>query len=128
MKTFREAINFDLILGIIIAAILIFFLYSQANAQHRMQDMPMHQRFYSTWMMPDNRAMSCCSNQDCRPAASKQVDGEWYAKPDGENDWMHVPSGKVEKDRDTPDGQSHVCYRRYDKSYVIYCFIAGVGG
>ena len=44
---------------------------SSAIAQqhhHPPQDQAIHERFYSTWMMPDNRTVPCCNNQDCSPA------------------------------------------------------------
>jgi hypothetical protein len=50
-----------LISGILILAV------GPAIAQenhHPARDHAIHERFYSTWMMPDNRNVSCCHNQD----------------------------------------------------------------
>ena len=75
--------------------------------KHKPEHSDLHHKFYKTWMMPDNRAMSCCSDKDCEPSASKYENGSWYASRDGE--WIKVPSHKVETERDSPDGQSHYC-------------------
>jgi hypothetical protein len=29
------------------------------------RDRVTHERFYSTWMMPDNRKLTCCDDKDC---------------------------------------------------------------
>jgi hypothetical protein len=28
---------------------------------------PLHEKFYSTWYMPDQPTKSCCNNADCYP-------------------------------------------------------------
>jgi hypothetical protein len=81
---------------------------------HPPHDQAIHERFYSTWMMPDNRIMPCCDNQDCSPAESRVEDGNWVArKVGGDGDWIAVPPEKIEHDRQSPDGRSHLCSRRY---------------
>ena len=37
----------------------------RAKRTHPPQDMALHEKFYSTWRMPDNPALSCCNNADC---------------------------------------------------------------
>jgi hypothetical protein len=101
-------------------------------AQHRTQDMPIHELFYETWMMPDNRKMSCCHKQDCQPAASKFENGQWWARWEDmpKDQWWPIPASKVEKDRDTPDGRSHMCGRKgggFAPQFTVYCFIPGGG-
>ncbi len=84
-------------------------------------------RFYQSWMMPDSPKTSCCSDQDCEPSASRIVNGEWQAERDGE--WVSIPSYKVEQDRDSPDGRSHLCGRKsFSGSFSVFCFIRGAGG
>jgi hypothetical protein len=103
-------------------------LVTPAVAQHRPQDMAMHERFYSTWMQPDHRDISCCHNQDCKPAASKFQFGHWWAKQEKDNEWVPIPDGKVEQERDSPDGRSHLCMRRNRiGQYSVYCFVRGAG-
>ena len=34
---------------------------------HPPQDEEAHERFYSTWYMPDNPSRSCCNKADCYP-------------------------------------------------------------
>jgi hypothetical protein len=38
-----------------------------AHRHHPAQDQLLHEKFYSTWHMPDNPAFSCCNNADCYP-------------------------------------------------------------
>lgn len=102
-----------------------------ALAQHRPQDMDLHHKFYSTWMMPDNRAVSCCHDEDCKPAEAYMKNGQWYARQDGdEGDFTPIEPKKVEQDRDSPDGRSHLCGRRYgfnSNNFSVFCFIVGNG-
>src|SRR3981081_3371643 len=37
------------------------------------QDVQLHEKFYSTWYMPDNPAKSCCNKSDCYPTEIKYV-------------------------------------------------------
>ena len=106
---------------------------SPAWAQHPLHDQVLHQRFYSTWMMPHNRKLPCCDNKDCAPAESKFENGHWVArKIDDEGYWVDVPPETVEHERVSPDGRSHLCSEVYmarlfglvDK---VYCFIPGAG-
>ena len=58
---------------------------STALAQHPAHDQEIHQRFYSTWMWPDNRRLPCCDNTDCSPAESKFENGHWMARKLGDD-------------------------------------------
>lgn len=86
-------------------------------------------KFYQSWMMPDNRGVSCCHDQDCAPAASRLVNGKWEAERDGE--WVQIPDQKVETERDSPDGRSHLCGKRYSAfgngGVAVFCFVPGAG-
>jgi hypothetical protein len=96
---------------------------------HPPQDMEIHQKFYKTWMMPSNRSISCCNAEDCSPAESKFENGHWLARKVGDTgNFTPIPAAKIERDRDTPDGRSHVCGRRYGEDFVVFCFIPGAGG
>jgi hypothetical protein len=122
----------------IIIVILMMFLVGNARAQyiehhgHPPQDQEIHQKFYSSWMEPDNRAISCCKSEDCAPAESKFENGHWIARKVGnEGAFTSIPDKKVEHDRDTPDGRSHLCGRPdpwNSGKLDVFCFIAGAGG
>lgn len=85
-------------------------------------------KFYQSWMMPDNRSISCCHEQDCAPAQSRMVDGHWQARNSDDEEWADIPDRKIERDRDSPDGQSHLCKRATQWGAFIYCFLPGSGG
>lgn len=111
--------------------IALVLMGAQARAQehrHPPQDQAIHERFYSTWMMPDAPHVSCCHNEDCAPAQSKLVNGKWYARKSDDQDWIPIPAVKVELNRDTPDGRSHLCGRWSGLDFNVFCFIAGFGG
>jgi hypothetical protein len=119
-----------LISGILILAV------GSAKAQghhHLPQDQGIHDRFYSNWMMPDNRTVSCCHDRDCSPAESRFEDGHWVArKIGGDGHWTVIPPEKVEHDRESPDGRSHLCSRitwvlKLGVEELVFCFIPGAG-
>jgi len=93
--------------------------------QHPARDQAIHERFYSTWMKPDNRAESCCRNTDCAPSESKFENGHWLARKLGELNWLKIPDQKIEQDRDSPDGRSHLCAGIGE--FSVYCFVRGSG-
>jgi hypothetical protein len=77
-----------------------------AHRHHPAQDRPLHERFYSTWHMPDNPAFSCCNNADCYPTEIKSVDGKIYAKRREDGKYILIPPQKIERNRDNPDGRN----------------------
>jgi hypothetical protein len=100
-------------------------------AGHPQKDQAIHEKFYNTWMMPDNPVVSCCHDKDCAPAESYWLNGHWMArKVDDAGDFTAIPDQKVEQGRDTPDGRSHLCGNRNLNTgeFYTYCFIAGAGG
>jgi len=99
-----------------------------AGRHHPPQDQALHERFYSTWHMPDNPAVSCCNNSDCYPTDIKYVDGRLYAKRREDGKFIYVPPQKVEHNRDNPDGRNHLCApppSAYAPSDTVYCFALG---
>ena len=121
------------ILPLLISGILILAV-GPAIAQeghHPPRDQAIHERFYSTWMMPQNRNVSCCNNHDCSPAEAKLENGDWIARKVGEDDWAYVPPAKIDYDRDSPDGRSHLCGRHFFRNGIdeltVFCFIPGTG-
>lgn len=108
---------------------------SCAKAQehkHPAQDADIHHKFYSTWQMPDNRNVSCCHDEDCFPSQSKFSDGSWYARKSDDDEWIKIPKNKIEQDRDSPDGRSHLCGRKYTfmgagQNFTVFCFLPAAG-
>lgn len=94
---------------------------------HHPKHGPSH--FYATWMMPDAPHASCCSDQDCGPAQARFINGHWQARFTDADEWVDVPDHKVERNRDMPDGQAHLCgFRGQDGVFRVFCFGAGAGG
>ena len=100
-----------------------------AHRHHPAQDQLLHERFYSTWHMPDNPAFSCCGNADCYPTEIKSVDGKIYAKRREDGKYILIPPQKIERNRDNPDGRNHLCAPPpgFAKNPVdtVYCFALG---
>ena len=121
-------IRYRYISSLLISGILILAV-GPAIAQeghHPPRDQAIHERFYSTWMMPNNRNVSCCHNEDCSPAEARLENGNWIARKVGEGDWTYVPPWKIEYDRDSPDGRSHLCGRHFIRNGIdeltVFCF------
>lgn len=104
---------------------------AQDHSGHRKQDMPNHLKFYNSWMQPDNRSVSCCHDKDCRSAEAHMKNGQWYARQDGDDgDFTPIPPQKVEQERDSPDGRSHLCGQRYGfngNQFSVFCFLPAAG-
>jgi len=123
-----------LALALTIMAGLLVFMYTIDFA--RGADGHTHEgaigHFYQSWMMPSNRAISCCHEQDCSPAEAYQKNGQWFARKQHDlGEFTPIDPQKVETDRDSPDGRSHLCGRRYgfnNNNFSVFCFIAGAGG
>jgi hypothetical protein len=119
--TLRAAIAFA-------ACVLLAFTAAQASRaradehQHPPQDVPIHEQFYSTWMRPDQPDKSCCNRRDCAPVTQvRRADNRWQALRDGE--WLTIPPEKIEHNRDSPDGRSHLCAI----GGTVLCFVLGAG-
>jgi hypothetical protein len=106
---------------------------SPAAAQHHHppQDAELHERFYSTWYMPDNPSRSCCNKADCYPTEIKMVGGSVYARRREDGKYILVPAQKIEQNRDNPDGRNHICAPpptavQYPPD-TVFCFTLGGG-
>ena len=123
--------SLTLVLAILMIAAC--FQPSQARAQdhnHPPADVVIHEKFYSTWMMPDRPDLSCCNRQDCYPTEVRFRDGFWEAKRREDGAYVRVPWEKVEKNRDNPDGRNHVCMPPPDRGVQrqeVFCFVLGSG-
>ena len=112
---------------IAVLAVVVTRALAQEPHQHRPQDLELHHKFYKTWTMPDNRARSCCHDQDCAPAQSRREGNTWYSRHSDDEDWVEVPARKIETERDSPDGRSHLCKQKYPAGTVVYCFLPANG-
>jgi len=63
---------------------------------HPPQDVQLHEKFYSTWYMPDNPSKSCCNKQDCYPTETKYVGTSLFARRREDGAWIIVPPQKIE--------------------------------
>jgi hypothetical protein len=113
--------------GWIVPALVVCFLLSIGGARGQENHGHTHAgavgQFYQTWMRPDNRAMSCCHDKDCAPAQSKRIKDSWFARNSDAEDWVEIPASRVEKERDSPDGQSHLCKAGTPGNIFVYCFL-----
>lgn len=102
--------------------------FAQDHNGHQPEHQSLHSRFYSTWMRPDNRNISCCHDKDCAPAQSKLVNGQWHARNSDAEPWLEIPESRIERERDSPDGQSHLCKTGALGNSYVYCFLPAAGG
>ena len=105
---------------------------STAAAQHRHppEDQALHEKFYSTWYMPDNPNSSCCNDADCYPTEIKNVGGNIYARRREDGKYIPIPPQKVERNRDNPDGRNHLCApppNSFHLADAVFCFSLGGG-
>ena len=105
---------------------------STAAAQHRhpREDQALHEKFYSTWYMPDNPNSSCCNDADCYPTEIKYVGGNIYARRREDGKYILIPPQKVERHRDNPDGRNHLCApppNNFHPTNAVSCFSLGGG-
>jgi hypothetical protein len=120
-------------MGLAFGAAALVLMASAAAAQehrHPPQDEELHEKFYSTWHMPDNPAKSCCNKADCYPTEMKYVDGNVYARRREDGKYLAIPAQKVERNRDNPDGRSHLCAPPPSSLYpadTVFCFSLGGG-
>ena len=96
----------------------------QQHRHHPVADMPLHEKCYSTWYMPDN------PNKSCYPTEISYRDGAIFAKRREDGKWLRVPAAKVENNRNNPDGRNHLCAPPPNASYpvdTVFCFALGGG-
>src|SRR3982074_2288143 len=97
--------------------------------QHPPQDVQIHEKFYSTWYMPDNPTKSCCNKQDCYPTEIRYVGSTLFARRREDGQWVVVPPQKIERNRDNPDGRNHVCMPppNHSQAGTVFCFFFSGG-
>lgn len=101
---------------------------------HPPQDAPLHEKFYSTWNIPNagaERTRSCCNLKDCYPAPIVQRDGQWWVQRREDGKWLVVPKHLLEQNqpdpRESPDHQSHACIAPPENGDAVYCATLGAG-
>jgi len=100
------------------------------HRHHPAADMPLHEKFYSTWYMPDNPNKSCCNKADCYPTEITYRDGDLFARRREDGKWLRIPAAKIENRRDNPDGRNHICAPppvSYYPADTVFCFALGSG-
>jgi hypothetical protein len=110
--------------------LLVALVQSTALAQHQhpKEDAELHEKFYSTWYMPDKPDKSCCNNLDCYPTQARHEDGNLFARRREDGKWLKIPPAKIEQNRDNPDGRSHMCAAPPSvKPDTVFCFTLGAG-
>lgn len=106
-------------------------LAQEHQHNHPPQDVPLHEKFYSTWYMPDAPTKSCCNKADCYPTEIKFENGAIFAKRREDGRWIKIPAAKVERNRDNPDGRNHLCAPMPSQAYpddTVFCFALGGAG
>lgn len=99
--------------------------------QHPPADVPIHEKFYSTWFMPDQPTKSCCNKSDCYPTEVRISGGRIQAKRREDGKWLTIPEAKIERNRDNPDGRNHLCAPMPQPAFsddTVFCFTLGTGG
>jgi hypothetical protein len=117
----------------IIFFVLVAFVVPTQAQEHRghpVADLPLHQKFYSSWRMPDQPTKSCCNMADCYPTEVRMQEDLIYARRREDGKWLRIPSHKVERHRDNPDGRNHLCAPPPAASHApdtVFCFALGGG-
>ncbi len=107
MNTRWVATLFAIVLAF--GAVVQVFLPLRARA-HDIYDGP-------EWKVPNNPAVSCCNNTDCRATrAYVGEDGLWRAWTGAK--WLTVPADRLLPTDLAKDGRAHLC----EKGDWIYCF------
>jgi len=130
----RKLALFASLAAIATAAMILAQVFSKSCAQehrHPPENEAIHDKFYSTWFMPDNPTKSCCNKADCYPTEIKIEGGNIFAQRREDGKWLFVPSRKVERNRDNPDGRNHLCAPPPSATAypldTVFCFALGGG-
>jgi hypothetical protein len=121
---------------LVICLALSFLVVAGARAQHEHhpQDLALHDKFYSSWLMPNghqDRKLSCCNKQDCYPTPIQLHNGQYWVQRREDKKWLLVPEGILEQrqddPRESPDHQSHACIAPPYAGDMVYCATLGAG-
>jgi len=112
-----------LLLSALLAFVPTLGLAQDAHRHHPVADIPLHEKFYSTWFSPDS--------PDCYPTEITSRNGDVYERRREDGKWLRIPANEVERHRDNPDGRNHLCAPPPNASYPVdpvFCFALGGGG
>lgn len=108
-------------------------VFGQEHHHPAGRETELHDKFYSTWLMPNGgseRKTSCCNRTDCYSATVKLEYGSWFARRREDGVWVRIPPTLIEQyqsdPRESPDHQPHVCMSAPPNNNV-YCFTFGGG-
>lgn len=113
--------------GAVCIALGVLIYPAASQHQHPPQDRAIHEKFYSTWMRPDNPNISCCNEKDCYPTEARKTADGWLARRREDGVWLSVPDNRIERNRDNPDGRNHLCAPPPIAGDTVYCFSVGGG-
>lgn len=118
--------------ALFVTMIVVSVLAQAQEHSHPVADAPIHEKFYSTWHMPDEPIKSCCDKKDCYPTrAELRDDGHWWAERREDHLMMQIPHRKLEVNRSSPDGRSHLCAHAPTTPAAaitpVLCFVPGGG-
>ena len=95
---------------------------------HAPEHQQLHEKFYASWSRPrfppPHAPISCCDKKDCYPTAAKFEGGKWFALHRETSTFIEIPVEDIERERDNPDGQAHLCA---NPAGYVYCFSFGAG-
>lgn len=128
--TFEDYMDALKIAGLVFVVLTIITGLRAISPARGHEGMDLVSQFYRTWLRPDlGRNSSCCNDEDCRAVPTRRRDGRWEFYTGEE--WAEIPEKVLEHNyrdaRDTPDGQSHVCFRKYPGNPQVYVFCAVLG-
>lgn len=98
----------------------------QPAHHHPPQDQLLHEKFYSTWQMPDNPTLSCCNNADCYPTEIQYVDRQDLCEAKGTGSTYSSRPRRSSETEIIP-AENHLCAPPPALSPMdtVYCFALG---
>jgi hypothetical protein len=142
LRLFRERLthggHMPLLCKLLMWAFCSSFFLTRAIAgeehYHPSEHAELHDKFYSTWLIPNGgseRKNSCCNLVDCAPATVKKEGGTWFVWKPIAHRWVVIPDRLLEHNqpdpRQSPDGRSHVCMAKVPHDFRVFCAVLGSG-
>ena len=107
-RSFDGGFRIDYRMAFLVLIVLAAPATAQEHRVHPAGDIPLHEKFYSSLHMPDHPTKSCCNKADCYPTEVRVQGGMIFARRREDGKWLLIPSNKVERHRDNPDGRNHI--------------------
>ena len=64
---------------------------AQEHRDHPAADIPLHEKLYSSWYMPDQPTRSCCNKVDCYPTEVRVRGNMIFARRREDGKWLLIP-------------------------------------